>query len=234
MIEIRPFERLGRTEVPGLEGRHHFCFARYQHPERLQWDRLRIWNDYRLDPGPGRPPAPCDNFDIVTIGRDGFLTRPGTFGESSGTRPGEAQILSTGRGASIGLKARGGRTAAFHEIWLTSDRRNVDPHCTKIAIPSGEGCHLLASGFEQDDAARLTSAARITAANVPPHRSLRWQLRPGCHAYLVPISGSVRLGDLIMSEGSGAAIVGETDITLGARDGAEVILVECGPKPGGA
>ena len=232
-MELRPFDKLGRTKLPGLDGRHHFCFARYQHPERLQWDRLRIWNDYRLEPGPGRPPEHCDNFDIVTIMRDGALKRPGSFGDSLGIRAGEAQILSTGRGASIGLQAFGGRTAAFHEIWLSSDRRDADPRCTSTDVPSGEEFHLLASGFDEDDAVRLTSASRITVANVPRHRSLRRPLRPACHAYLVPISGSVRLGDLFMTEGSGTAILGETEITVQAQDGAMAILVECGTAAGG-
>ena len=219
--------------MPGLEGRHHFCFARYQHPERLQWDRLRIWNDNRLEPGPGRLPAHCDNFDIVTVMRDGVLTRPGTYGEASVVRAGEVQVLSTGSGVAIGLKALGGRTAAFHEIWLTSDRRDADPRCATTGLPSSEGWHLLASGFDEEDATRLTSAARVTVANVPPDRNLRRELRPECHAYLVPISGSVRLGDLPVTEGSGAAILGETEITLAAKDGAIVILVECGSQPTG-
>lgn len=218
--------------MPGLVGRHHFCFARYQHPERLEWGRLRIWNEYELEPGPGRPPEHCDNFDIVTIVRGGILHRPGSFGDMCLAGAGEAQILTTGSGASIGLRAVG-QMASFHEIWLTSDKRYAGPRCASEPLPSGEGWHLLASGFDPDDCSRLTSAARVHLARMPERSRLHKRLEHGSRAYLVPISGAVRLGDLMMTEGSGAAIVGEAEITLEAPGGAEVILVECGPEPGG-
>jgi hypothetical protein len=233
LIDHRPIESLGRTDLPGLDGRHHFCFARYQHPDRLDWGRLRIWNDYRLEPGPGRPPAPCENFDILTIMRDGVLQRPGSFGDMCIASAGEAQILSTGRGASIGLRAVGQAGASFHEIWLTSDNRFADPQCTNLPLPHGDGWQLLASGFDQDKAARLTSAARLWFVNVPERGKLRKRLRHAGRAYLVPISGSVRLGELLVAEGSGAAILGETEITLEAAGGAQAILVECGSEAGG-
>ena len=231
MIDYRPSQGLGRTEMPGLAGRHHFCFARYQHPERLEWGRLRIWNEYELEPGPGRPPEHCDNFDIVTIVRGGILHRPGSFGDLCLAGAGEAQILTTGSGASIGLRAVG-QTASFHEIWLTSDKRYADPRCASEPLPSGDGWHLLASGFDKDECSRLTSVARVHLARMPERSRLHKRLEHGGRTYLVPISGAVRLGDLMMTEGSGAAIVGEAEITLEAPGGAEVILVECGPEPG--
>ncbi len=231
MIDYRPVQGLGHTKLPGLVGRHHFCFARYQHPERLDWGRLRIWNEYQLEPGPGRPPEHCDNFDIVTIMRGGVLLRPGSFGSRCLAGAGEAQIVITGSGASIGVTAVG-HTASFHEIWLRSDKRHADPRCASAPLPRGDGWHLLASGFGQDDCARLTSAARVNLAKMPARGKLRKRLGHAGRAYLVPISGAVRLGDLMMTEGSGAAILGETDITLEAPGGAEVILVECGPEAG--
>lgn len=232
MIDYRPSQGLGRTEMPGLAGRHHFCFARYQHPQRLDWGRLRIWNEYQLEPGPGRAPEHCDNFDIVTIMRSGVLLRPGSFGDRCLAGAGEAQILTAGSGASIGLRAIG-QSASFHEVWLRSDERSADPRCASEPLPRGDGWHLLASGFDRDEGARLTSAARIHLAKMPARGKLRKRLGHAGHAYLVPISGAVRLGDLMMTEGSGAAMLGETDITLEAPGGAEVILVECGPEPGG-
>lgn len=232
MIDYRPSRGLGRTKLPGLVGRHHFCFARYQHPKRLDWGRLRIWNEYQLERGPGRPPEHCDNFDIVTIVRGGILQRPGSFGDMCLAGPGEAQILTTGSGASVGLRAVG-QAASFHEIWLTADERYAPPRCASAPLPRGDGWHLLASGFDQDNGARLTSAVRIHLAKMPERGKLRKQLEHPGRAYLVPISGAVRLGDLMITESSGVAILGETEITFEAPGGAEVILVECGAELGG-
>jgi quercetin 2,3-dioxygenase len=233
LIDYRPVQGLGRIDLPGLAGRHHFCFARYQHPDRLNWGRVRIWNEYQLEPGPGRPPEHCDNFDIVTIVRGGALLRPGSFGDHCFVGAGEAQILTTGSGVSIGLKAVGHAVASFHEIWLSSDERNVEPRCTSQPLPRKDGWHVLASGLDGGEGARLTSAARVHLARMPKRGKLSKALDHAGYAYLVPISGAVRLGDLMMTEGSGAALLGENEITLEAPGGAEVILVECASEPCG-
>ena len=228
MIDYRPAQGLGSTDLPGLRGRHHFCFARYQHPERLNWGRVRIWNEYQLEPGPGRPSEHCDNFDIVTIVRGGLLQRPGSFGDLCLAGAGEAQILTTGSGALIGLKAVGHAVASFHEIWLTSDERHADPRCSSQPLPLSDGWHVLASGLDRDEGTRLTSAARVHLARLPERGKLDKRIESG-HAYLVPVSGAVRLGNLLITEGSGAAILGETEISLEAPGGAEVVLVESAP-----
>ncbi len=228
LIDLRAYEALGRTEVPGLEGRHHFCFARYQHPDRLQWDRLRIWNDCRLEAGASRPPAHCDNFDIVTIVLEGALQRPGRFGRTCQTASGEAQILCAGRASAIGLEAAGGAAVRFHEIWLRSDRRDAAPKCSVVQLPSAAGWNCLASAGG-DGRTGLTSNASVLVANLSPGCPLQRNLAGSTHAYLVPISGSVRLNGQHLAQGSGAAISGEERLSIEADAGqAQAVLVEMG------
>ena len=206
VIDYRPVQGLGHTELPGLVGRHHFCFARYQHPERLDWGRVRIWNEYQLEPGPGRPAEHCDNFDIVTIMRSGVLLRPGSFGDRCLAGAGEAQILTTGSGASIGLRAVGQDGLVPRDL---ADVRPATPtpRCASEPLPRRDGWHLLASGFDRDDCARLTSSSGSPSPECRRGASCaNGSARPA--AYLVPISGAVRLGDLMMSEGSGSASSG--------------------------
>ena len=45
MIEIRPFDRLGAANHGWLDAKHHFSFADYRDHDRMNWGRLRVWND---------------------------------------------------------------------------------------------------------------------------------------------------------------------------------------------
>ena len=45
MIEIRPFDRLGKANHGWLDTSYHFSFSGYHDPDRMGWGRLRVWND---------------------------------------------------------------------------------------------------------------------------------------------------------------------------------------------
>ena len=53
MIAVVPFESLGRAEHGWLSARHHFSFADYYNPKRMQFGALRVWNDDHIAPGTG-------------------------------------------------------------------------------------------------------------------------------------------------------------------------------------
>ena len=45
MIELRPFNSLGGANHGWLNAKHHFSFANYHDPARMDWGALRVWND---------------------------------------------------------------------------------------------------------------------------------------------------------------------------------------------
>ena len=51
MIEVRPFETLGRADHGWLKANHHFSFAHYFDPSRMSHGALRVWNDDEIAPG---------------------------------------------------------------------------------------------------------------------------------------------------------------------------------------
>ena len=55
MIDVRPFEQLGGAHHGWLNARHHFSFAEYYDAERMNWGRLRVWNDDEIAPHSGFP-----------------------------------------------------------------------------------------------------------------------------------------------------------------------------------
>ena len=44
MIERRPLRTLGHARRGWLDVKHHFSFANYLDPQRMNWGALRAWN----------------------------------------------------------------------------------------------------------------------------------------------------------------------------------------------
>jgi redox-sensitive bicupin YhaK (pirin superfamily) len=74
MIERRPFDRLGGGDHGWLNTRHHFSFADYRDPKRMEWGALRVWNDDEIAPQTGFPPHPHADMEIITYVRQGAIT----------------------------------------------------------------------------------------------------------------------------------------------------------------
>ena len=58
MLELRPFNTLGGANHGWLDAHHHFSFANYHDPQRMNWGNLRVWNDDVIAPGTGFPQHP--------------------------------------------------------------------------------------------------------------------------------------------------------------------------------
>ncbi len=50
MIDVRPFEQLGRFDTDCLAARYHFSFAGYRDPARSGVGPLLVWNDDTIQP----------------------------------------------------------------------------------------------------------------------------------------------------------------------------------------
>ena len=66
MIELRPFDSIGSADHGWLNAHHHFSFAGYHDPSRVNWGALRVWNDDKIAPKSGFPTHPHQDMEIIT------------------------------------------------------------------------------------------------------------------------------------------------------------------------
>src|SRR5476651_1209630 len=66
MLELRPFNTLGGAHHGWLDAHHHFSFAEYHDPKRMNWGNLRVWNDDVIAAGTGFPQHPHRDMEIIT------------------------------------------------------------------------------------------------------------------------------------------------------------------------
>jgi redox-sensitive bicupin YhaK (pirin superfamily) len=85
----------------------------------------------------------------------------------------------------------------------------------------------LASGLPGDeDALPIRTDARVLGATLKAGESADYPLDPARHAYLVPALGAVEVNGVRLDARDGAAITGETALSIRALDDAELILVD--------
>src|SRR3546814_9491930 len=98
MIELRPFESLGGENHGWLNAKHHFSFANYQDPDRMNWGSLRVWNDDIIAPHTGFPPHPHRDMEIITYVREGAISHEDSLGNKGRTESGDVQVMAAGTG----------------------------------------------------------------------------------------------------------------------------------------
>jgi len=230
MIERRAFDRLGGGDHGWLNTHHHFSFADYRDPKRMDWGALRVWNDDEIAPQTGFPPHPHADMEIITYVRQGAITHQDSLGNKGRTKAGDVQVMSAGTGIRHSEYNLEDEPTAIFQLWIIPTRRGGDPGWDTRPFPQGEGAgHFvtLASGIDGDaDALPIRADARVLGATLKAGETAEYRLAPNRRAYLVPAKGAVEVNGVRIEARDGAAIENERVLTVTALDDAEIVLAD--------
>lgn len=230
MIEVRPFESLGGANHGWLDAKHHFSFADYHDPARVNWGSLRVWNDDIIAPRSGFPPHPHANMEIITYVREGAITHQDSLGNKGRTEAGDVQVMSAGSGLRHAEYNVEDHETRIFQIWIVPDRAGGEPHWGAKPFPKGEraGAFVtLASGLPGDvDALPIRTQARVAGATIRAGETVTYRLGQGRHAYLVPATGAIEVNGVSAKARDGVAIRDEAEIAITANEDSEVVLVD--------
>ena len=231
MLRIYPKEQLGHAKYSWLNTRYHFSFSNYYNPTRMNFGSLRVINDDIIAAKTGFDPHPHDNMEIITYVRKGAITHKDSMGNEGRTEAGDVQVMSAGRGvAHSEFNLEDVETTLF-QIWIVPSLRGGEPDWGARKFPKGDRAGnfvALASGVASDsDALPLRTDARVLGATVKAGESVTYTpSQADRHLYLVPATGSVRVGDIEAKARDGLAITKETSITITALEDSELVLVD--------
>jgi redox-sensitive bicupin YhaK (pirin superfamily) len=230
MIERRAFDRLGGGDHGWLNTRHHFSFADYRDPKRMDWGALRVWNDDEIAPQTGFPPHPHADMEIITYVRQGAITHQDSLGNKGRTKAGDVQVMSAGTGIRHSEYNLEDEPTAIFQLWIIPTRRGGDPGWDTRPFPQGEGAGhyvTLASGIDGDaDALPIRADARVLGATLKAGETAEYELGDGRHAYLVPAAGAVEVNGVRLDARDGAAVRDEPVLRVTALEDSEVVLVD--------
>uniref|UniRef100_Q07TR6 Pirin domain protein domain protein n=1 Tax=Rhodopseudomonas palustris (strain BisA53) TaxID=316055 RepID=Q07TR6_RHOP5 len=230
MIELRPFAELGGADHGWLKARHHFSFASYFDPDNMGHGALRVWNDDEIAPQTGFPPHPHKDMEIITYVRDGAITHQDSLGNEGRTVAGDVQVMSAGSGVRHSEYNLEPETTRIFQIWIEPTSRGGQPCWGSKPFPKADRSGKLvtiASGFEADnDALPIRAEARVLATTLKAGERAEYAPDKARHLYLVPAAGRVTVNGVEVGARDGAAISGETKLTITALDDSEIVLVD--------
>lgn len=229
MIEVRKFETLGGANHGWLDAKHHFSFADYYDPQRVNWGNLRVWNDDTIEPKTGFPPHPHSNMEIITYVRKGAISHRDNQGNSGRTEAGDVQVMSAGSGIAHSEYNLEDEATQIFQIWILPDEQGGQPQWGARPFPKDDRAGkfvALASGIEGDDALPIRAQARVSGATLKAGESTTYALGKDRKAYLVPATGRVEIGGQTIEARDGAAIADLEEVTIKAIEDSEIVLVD--------
>jgi quercetin 2,3-dioxygenase len=230
MIELRPFESLGGANHGWLDAKHHFSFANYHDPDRVNWGSLRVWNDDTIEPKSGFPPHPHRDMEIITYVRKGAITHQDSMGNKGRTEAGDVQVMSAGTGITHSEYNMEDEVTQIFQIWIIPNRQGEQPSWGAKPFPKADRSGqfvTLASGLANDnDALPIRTDARVAGATIKAGETASYALGEGRHAYLVPAVGKIDVNGVEAQARDGVAIRDVSEITVTAIENSEIVLVD--------
>ena len=230
MIEVRPFESLGRFKNSWLDARHHFSFATYHDPRRMGFGVLRVWNDDCIRAGTGFDPHPHRDMEILTYVRTGAITHMDNRGNRGRTAAGDVQVMTAGTGIVHAEYNLEDAPTRMFQIWIEPDRPGLTPAWAARPFPKGARAGqlvVLASGRASDAGAlAIHQDAALLCTSLTPGDTVRHTLEPGRRAYMVPARGRVTVNGSAVPVRAGAAITAVASIEITAEADSEVLLID--------
>jgi len=230
MIELRPFDSLGRFDNDWLSARYHFSFADYRDHKRQGIGPLLVWNDDTVAPGCGFDLHGHRDMEIVTYVREGAISHEDHLRNQGRTEAGDVQVMSAGKGilhAEYNLEPDPTR---IFQIWILPSEKNLQPRWDQRRFPkadrAGELVPLASGRPGHEDALPIHQDAAIFGATLNAGQSLTHSLEPGRRAYLVAAAGRYRVNEVSAQARDGVVATDETTLSITAEADSEILLAD--------
>jgi quercetin 2,3-dioxygenase len=227
MLQIRRSEERGHNKLSWLDSRFSFSFDQYYDPEHVQFRALRVLNEDVIAPGQGFGMHPHRDMEILTWVLDGAIEHRDSTGGRGVIRPGELQHMSAGTGV-MHSEFNPSPKQATHllQIWLLPERKGIKPEYEQLSFSDDDlrGKFYLVAGPEAP--VTIRQDADLYIARLDKGAEAKHALEKGRHVWLQVARGSVQVNGAELEAGDGAAISGEKEVRVAARDAAEVLLFD--------
>lgn len=230
MITRRPAEARGRTNAGWLDSRHTFSFNRYYDPRHTGFRDLLVINEDFVAPAMGFGSHSHRDMEIISYVLEGAVEHKDSMGNTSVIRPGEVQRMSAGTGVTHSEYNPSPRERThFLQIWIAPEREGMKPSYEQREF-SSEGSRgrfrLLASRAGRDGSVTVHQDVELYDAQLAAGEGVTYTLKPGRHAWLQVLKGSLTVNGVELKTGDGAAISEEEELKIHAAEQAELLLFD--------
>lgn len=230
MLTIRRSEERGHANHGWLDSYHTFSFASYYDPDNMGFRHLRVINQDRVAAGMGFPTHPHRDMEIISYVLDGALEHKDTLGTSAVIRPGEVQRMTAGTGiAHSEYNHSKSDPVHFMQIWILPEKRGLQPGYEQKMYTEEEkrsNLRLVASRDGRNGSVTIHQDVDLYATLLEPGEKVVHPIKNGRNVWVQVARGQIKLNDLPLKAGDGAAISDENSVTLEGTKAAEVLLFD--------
>jgi len=229
-IAVRKSEDRGLADFGWLKSRHSFSFGEYFDPAQVGFRSLRVINEDRVAAGGGFPAHPHRDMEIFSYVLAGALEHKDSLGNGRTLKPGQIQLMSTGRGVTHSeYNPSSTEGTHFLQLWIVPREKGGDPaysewhprpqhqDAAKVLVISADG---------REDSATIRQDADVYRVRLKAGTSTTHELRPGRGLWLQVVYGLVTLNGVVLQAGDGAAAEQPGLYTLVAEAGTEALLFD--------
>jgi quercetin 2,3-dioxygenase len=230
VIQVRKAAERGRSQTDWLDSRHTFSFADYYDGKNMGYGKLRVINDDVVDAGRGFGRHPHRDMEILSYVLEGELQHGDSMGNGSIIRPGDVQRMSAGTGV-VHSEANPSKTdrVRFLQIWIEPERRGLPPSYEQKRFEEDDRrgkLRLVASRDGREGSVTVHQDVSLYAGLLDAGQRGSVTLARGRRAWVQVARGSVAVDGQVLSQGDGAAIEGEREVTIEGRDASEVLVFD--------
>jgi hypothetical protein len=229
-IDIRRSNERGIADHGWLKSHHSFSFGQYYDPDHMGFRSLRVINDDKIAPGGGFPMHPHRDMEIFSYIASGAISHEDTMGNKRTLKPGEIQLMSTGKGIKHS-EYNPSREEELHlvQIWLTPNELGLTPSYTEWQPSEAQVSEkkvLVISPDGRDSSATIHQDAYVYRVNLSAGEEISHQLAEGRGMWIQVIKGTVQLEDTELQTGDALSTESAELYTLKAQEDVEFLLFD--------
>jgi redox-sensitive bicupin YhaK (pirin superfamily) len=233
MITIRRSNERGYGHFGWLETKHTFSFGHYFDERFASFSDLRVINEDRVQPAEGFPSHSHRDMEILSYVLEGALQHKDSSGGGGVIRYGDVQRVSAGGGITHSeLNASHDEPVHFLQVWLEPARRGIQPGYEQRHFSAADKqgrLRLIGSPDGRDGSLTIHQDARVYAALLDRGQEVTHAFAAGRKGWVQVARGEALVAGQALAAGDGAALTGETAVTLAGSDGTELLLFDLRP-----
>ena len=221
-----------KNEMDWLTTYHHFSFADYYNPEKMNFGPLRVFNDDTIKPGTGFDLHPHRDMEIITYLIEGELEHKDNQGNHGVIYPGEVQRMSAGSGIMHSeFNHSSEKPLRLLQMWVFANKKGLQPSWEQKKFSKEERVNKLVPVVTSekatvDNALRIHQDASFYLSSLTAGGQVEHKLNSGRKAYLFVIDGEIKLNGNIMQTRDAAMIEKESLLAIKADKASEIILID--------
>ena len=235
MIKITKSDQHYRNVTDWLDTSHHFSFANYFDPKKMNYGPLRVFNDDIVQPATGFDLHPHSDMEIITYVIQGQLEHKDNQGNHGIIKKGEIQTMTAGSGI-MHSEYNPSQTESLRllQIWIFSDKKGLKPSWNQRKFTNDERRNILlpiVTGISSNikNTLRISQDVKMYISSLEKEKRLNYKLQENRKSYLFVIDGALKVNSQSL-ETRDSAMVENEEIDISAQKPSEIILIDLPEK----